>query len=166
MITYIDFDGVVFDTDKLLFDSNYYKAKLDKNFNKEKYVQNIDWYNLILNSEEINNAIKTLKELKKSIILTKVNSLNNEGVAKIRILRELEIKNNIILVPFICKKTDIVDAYGNVLVDDTVHNLDDWKKDKGIPIFFNKDNLDIDNWNNVNKEYKKIKSLEYLKEVI
>lgn len=166
MITYIDFDGVVFDTDKLLFDSNYYKAKLDKDFNKQKYVQNIDWYNLILNSEEINNAIKILKELKKSIILTKVNSLNNEGVAKIRILRELEIKNNIILVPFICKKTDIVDAYGNVLVDDTVHNLDDWKKDKGIPIFFNKDNLDIDNWNNVNKEYKKIKSLEYLKEVI
>lgn len=166
MITYIDFDGVVFDTEKLLFDSNYYKAKLDKNFNKEKYVQNIDWYNLILKSEEINNAIKILKELKKSIILTKVNSLNNEGVAKIRILRELEIKNNIILVPFIYKKTDIVDAYGNILVDNTLHNLDDWNKKEGIPIFFNKDNLDIDNYNNVNKNYPKIKSLEYLREVI
>ena len=163
MIKYVDLDGVIFDTESILFDENYYRAKLEPNFNKDVYVQNIDWYEIIKKSKEINDAIRILKELKDAVILTKVNSLYNEGNAKIRILRELEVRNNIILVPFNLKKTDVVDARGNILVDDTIHNLDDWKKDKGIPLFFSKDGSDIDNWDNVNSEYKKIKSLEYLK---
>lgn len=163
MIKYVDFDGVVFDTETILFDENYYKAKLDSNFDKNKYVQSIDWYDIIKNSKEINDAIKILKELKECIILTKVNSLYNEANAKIRIIRELELKNNIILVPFNLKKTDIVDAEGNILVDDTVHNLEDWKLNKGIPLFFSQDGRDFDNWDRKNTEFKKIRSLEYLK---
>ena len=166
MKTYIDFDGVVFDTETLLFDKNYYEAKKLPGFDKQAYVRDLDWYELITRSKEINEAIKILKELKQSIILTKVNSLYNEAYAKIRILRELDIKNDIILVPFCCKKTDIVESSGNILVDDTVHNLDDWEQARGIPIFFNKDNKDMDNWFNTNTKYPKIKSLEYLKEII
>ena len=39
MKIYVDFDGVILNTEKLLFDEKYYTAKLDPNFNKEKYVQ-------------------------------------------------------------------------------------------------------------------------------
>ena len=163
MIKYIDFDGVMFDTESILFDENYYRANHEPNFNKDVYVQNIDWYEIIKKSKEINEAIKILKEMKDAIILTKVNSLYNEGNAKIRILRELEVRNNIILVPYNLKKTDVVYAEGNILADDTIHNLDDWEKDKGIPFFFSKDGRDIDNWGNLNTKYTKIKSLEYLK---
>lgn len=164
MKIYVDFDGVIFDTETLLFDENYYKAKLEPDFDKEKYVQNLDWHNMILKSEEINNSITILKELKKEItILTKINTLYNEGCAKIKVLRDLGIKSDIILVPFNLKKTDVVNAKNNILIDDTVHNLDDWENYGGIPIFFNKDNKDIDNWDNINTKYKKIKSLEYLK---
>ena len=166
MEKYIDFDGVIFNTEDLLFDDNYYKAKLDSNFDKMKYVQDLDWYNLIKKSEEINDAISILKELKNKVkILTKVNSLENEAVAKVKILRELGVTSDIILVPFYLKKTDIVDAYENVLVDDTVHNLDDWYNNGGIPIFFNKDDKDIDGWFKENTKYKKIKTLEYIKEL-
>ncbi len=165
MKKYVDFDGVIFDTEKLLFDENYYKAMLKKDFDKVRYLQSIDWYNLIKNSKEINNSLSILRELKDVIILTKINSLDNEGVAKIRILRELDIKNNVILVPFNLKKTEVVDAKNNILVDDAVYNLDDWNKDGGTPIFFNKDNLDRDNWDVINTKYKKINSLEYLKQL-
>jgi len=163
MERYVDFDGVVFDTEKILFDDNYYKMKLDPDFDKTQYVQNIDWYELISKSEEINNAINILRELKRTVkILTKVNSLDNEAKAKVRILRELDIKSDILLVPFNLKKTDIVDAEGNILVDDTIHNLEDWEQARGIPIFFNKDYLDLDNWDRKNTKYRKVKSLEFL----
>ena len=162
MKKYVDFDGVIFDTEKLLFDENYYKAMLKKDFDKVRYLQSINWYNLIKNSKEINDSLSILRELREVIILTKINSLDNEGIAKIRILRELDIKNDIILVPFNLKKTDVVDAKNNILVDDAVYNLDDWSKDGGRPIFFNKDNKDIDEWGVVNTKYKKIKSLDCL----
>jgi len=163
MKKYVDCDGVIFDSEILLFDEEYRKLKQEIGFNKEKYIQQKNWDLILRKSEIINEAINILKELKDVIILTKVNSLENEAVSKIRIFRELEIKNDIILVPYNLKKTDIVEAEGNILVDDTIHNLDDWKKCNGIPIFFNKDYGDIDGWGNINKNYPKIKSLEYLK---
>lgn len=167
MKIYIDFDGVIFDTETLLFGKEYKQAKLDPNFDSIKYVHNLNWYDMILKSKEINNSISLLKEFKTKVeILTKINTLDNEATAKIRILRSLGIKSNIILVPFNLKKTDVVDAKNNILIDDTVHNLDDWKLNNGIPIYFNKDNCDLDNWDNINTKYKKIKSLEYLKKYL
>ena len=164
MKKYVDFDGVIFDTESIIFDDNYYMMKTNPDFDKEKYVQNINWYEVLLKSEQINNSIEILKELKNDIIiLTKTNSLNNEATAKIRILRELNIKSDVILVPFYLKKTDVVSAKDNLLIDNTVHNLEEWELDGGIPIFFNKDNEDYDNWDVKNTKYKKIKSLDYLK---
>lgn len=167
MKIYIDFDGVIFDTKTLLFGNDYKLAKLNPNFDKVKYVKDLNWYDMILKSEEINNSISFLKEFKNKIeILTKVNTLDNEATAKIKILRELGVESNIILVPFNLKKVDIVNAKNNILVDDTVHNLEEWETKKGIPIYFNKDNCDIDNWDNKNTKYEKITSLEYLRKYL
>ena len=42
------------------------------------------------------------------------------------------IKQNLILVPYYCKKTDMVDPDGNILVDDCLYNLYDWEDKQGV----------------------------------
>ena len=161
----VDCDGVIFDSEFWLFDDEYRSLKITEEFSKIKYIQQRDWNEILRKSEIINDAINILKEMREVAILTKVHSMENEGVAKIKIFRSLGVKNEIILCPFTVKKTDVVDPFGNILVDDTVHNLDDWQEKGGIPIFFNKDGLDVDGWGRVNTDYPKIKSLEYLKKI-
>lgn len=162
MKTYIDLDGVIFDSERWLFEG-YDKLGKTTEEEKIKYIQAKNWAEVLSKSEIINNSIEILKELKNTAILTKIHSMENEGTSKIKILRELGVRNEIILAPYTLKKTDIVDPEGNILVDDTIHNLDDWKMCRGIPIYFNMNNTDIDGWGNINKDYIKIKSLDYLK---
>ena len=165
MKKYVDCDGVIFDSITYLFNDEYKSLNITKESEKIKYLQKTDWNKVLRESEIINNAINILKELNDVAILTKVNSMENEGVAKIKFFRELGLKNEIILCPYMLKKTDIVDPKGNILVDDTIHNLEDWEEQGGISIFFNKDNSDTDGRGNVNSKYPKIESLEYLKKI-
>ena len=162
---YIDFDGVIFPTEDLLFER--YKKSKEQGIKLDKlnYLQTYEWRELLEKIDPIPDSIEVLKELKKAIILTKVHSMENEAKAKIDILRSLNVKNDIIIVPFMYKKTDIVIAKNNIIVDDTVHNLDDWSKKGGFPIFFNKDNEDIDGWGKENTKYPKIKSLRQLENI-
>lgn len=166
MRVYIDFDEVLFATEDLLFEE--YKSLKSQGIKVDKlnYMKNKNWEELLNKSEIINNAIEILKDLKEAAILTKVHSMENEAVAKIKKLRSLGISNEVILCPFAFKKSEIVPAKGNILVDDTIHNLDDWEEKGGIPIFFSKNNSNIDGWNNTNTKYPKIKSLEYLKKYL
>ena len=165
MKIYVDFDGVIFDSEKLLFEE-YKKFKNQSESLKIKYIQEKDWEELLSKCNVINNGIEILKSLRKDIsILTKVFSMENEGVAKIKILRSKGIYNDVILSPGYLKKTDVVSAKGNVLIDDTVHNLDDWLLAGGLPIYFNKDNYNIDGWNNKNKVYRMTNSLEIIRKL-
>ena len=165
MKIYVDFDGVIFDSEKLLFEE-YKKFKNQNEILKIKYIQEKDWEELLSKCNVINNGIEILKSLRKDIsILTKVFSMENEGVAKIKILRSMGIYNDVILSPGHLKKTDVVSAKGNVLIDDTVHNLDDWILAGGLPIYFNKDNSNIDGWNNKNKVYRMTNSLEIIRKL-
>ena len=163
MKKYVDFDGVIFDSLRLLFDEEYKGLKIDNETERTEYIQNKDWNLILEKSEVINDAINILKELKDVSILTRVNSLENEATAKIKKIRSLGLKNEIILAPHTVNKTDIVNPVGNILIDDTLAVLDDWKEKGGISIFFNKDNLDVDGSGTINKDYPKISSLEYLK---
>ena len=163
MKKYVDFDGVIFDSLCLLFDEEYRSLKVTDETEKIKYIQNKDWNLILEKSGIINDAINILKELKGVSILTKVNSLENEATAKIKKIRSLGLENELILAPYTVNKTDIVNPIGNILIDDTLAVLDDWKEKGGIAIFFNKDNLDIDGSGRINKDYPKISSLEYLK---
>lgn len=162
MIKFVDIDGVVFDSQTHLFDE--FNELFEKGAVKDafEYVQIINWYKYLLNSEVINNSIEILKQMEDNIVfLSKVCS-NEEAKAKKRILDEKNIKYPIVFVPFYRKKTDMVLTKGNILIDDSVKNLDEWAKEDGIPIYFNKDNLDIDYWKNINKKYPKTNSLEIL----
>lgn len=87
---YVDFDGVIFESESLLFEG-YRKLKVKSESIKLKYIQNIDWNNILDNSEIINDAIEILKRTREDVaILTKIHSMENEGTAKIRKLRNVK----------------------------------------------------------------------------
>ena len=163
-MTYIDFDGVILDTEELLFEKwrkNPDRFKLPEEV-KIEYIKKANWEYIIRNSEIINDSIYFLKETNpdKSFILTKVHSLKNEGQAKVKYLREQGIKQSIILVPYTMKKTDVVEARGNTLIDDSLRNLSEWENNGGYPIFFDIDDDDYDSWQQPNiKQYKKVNNL-------
>lgn len=166
MKIYIDFDGVILDTETHLFDEYHRLKEKNKSLSSREYLEQFNWKKHIRESAEINNAIKILNEIKLDIsILTKICS-EQEGIAKIEFLRNSNFNKPIITVPIDSKKCDIVEAKDNLLIDDTVHNLDDWTNAGGKAIYFNKDNIDIDPWNNTNTKYQKIKSLHILYDYI
>ena len=97
-MVYIDFDGVILDTEDLLFyewRKNPDRHKLSE-YDKIKYIQKSDWNYIIKVSPVINDAIYYLKHMDpaKSAILTKVHSLSNEGAAKINWKKENGVKLN------------------------------------------------------------------------
>ena len=165
---YIDFDGVILDTEGLLFEEwrkNPNRHNLTED-DKIKYIQRADWNYIINNSEIINDSIYYLKHIdpSQSAILTKIHSLSNEGMAKIKWLRENRVKQNIVLVPYLFKKSDVVDARGNLLVDDCLKNLDDWVDNDGYPLFFDVNDDGYDSWKQPNvKKYRRVLDLSKIR---
>ena len=163
---YIDLDGVILDTLPWVFKEWMqmpdYKHK--SIIQMHKYLENKNWNELLPKSAIINDAIKILNSINDSdvAILTKVHSLENEGKAKIKFLRSLGIKQEIILVPFSISKTDVVNAHGNILFDDTLSNLEQWQKEGGIALFFDSKGTNIDSYNIKNDKFKKIDDLNFL----
>lgn len=158
MKIYIDFDGVILDTDAII-DKEYSD---NKNISRSDFVKSYNWEELLIKSDIINNSIDNLLNTKYEInILSKISSMN-EGISKVKYLREKGVMANIYLVPNVLAKSDIVCAKGNILIDDKVYNLDDWNKKGGIAIFFNKNNENVDIKGAENKIYRKICSLELL----
>lgn len=160
----IDFDGVILDTEPLLFEEwrkNPNRHSLPE-IEKIKYIQNSDWKHIIYDSRIINDSIYYLKQLNPStsIVLTKIHSLENEAKEKVKWLREKGVRQDIILVPYYLNKTDMVDARDNTLVDDCLKNLDEWENCGGKSIFFDIDGDNIDSWHQPNvKGYQKILTL-------
>ena len=164
MKIYIDFDGVVLNTTPHIFDE-WLDVNDDiniKELEKIEYIKGRNWHKILREASVIDDAISVLKDMdvKNTAILTKVHSLENEGTEKIRFLREMGVKLEVILVPYPLKKTEVVNASGNVLIDDTIHNLDDWSKCGGKCIFFNQNDFDVDEWHSLNLKYPKIKTLK------
>lgn len=114
---------------------------IEKEEDKIESIKNIDWKQVLSNSSIIADSINIIKQSTYDIeILTKVHSLE-EARNKVIFLRNNGINNKIVFVPYLCKKTDIVTAYKNILIDDNTDNLKDWQEHGGIPILFDKSNL-------------------------
>jgi len=164
---YIDFDGVILDTEENLFrdwrkNPNY---KMLSENTKINYIQNVDWHSILLNSQIINDSIYYLKQMDPttSAILTRIHSLENEGGEKVKFIRSHGIKQPIILNPYNVEKCDMVDPVGSRLVDDNLWNLVGWEEKGGIPIFFDMDDNNIDSWNRENTYgYKRVLDLSSL----
>ena len=158
MKIYVDFDGVILDTDAVL-DKEYSKIQ---NISRSEFVKKYDWDKLVNVATIINDSLYNLKNTKyDTYILSKISSIN-EAISKVRYLRDNDIFANIHFVPTQISKSDIVSAKGNILIDDKVYNLEQWEEKGGIPIFFNKDNNDYDVRGKKNTKYKKICNLDIL----
>lgn len=161
---YIDFDGVILDTEELLFKE--WRKRIDherlSEIEKIRYVQDADWNYILNNSAVINDSIYYLKNIdfNSSVILTKIHSLTNEGSAKVNWIRRNGLKQSIILVPYDVKKSDMAMASGNILIDDCLRNLDDWVNNGGYPILFDINDDNYDSWGKYNnKGYRRVRSL-------
>ena len=160
---YIDFDGVILDTEDLMFEEwrkNPNRHSLPET-DKIEYLKNVDWNYVLKNAKPINNSIKYLKLMdpKNTFILTKIHSLE-EGKEKIKWIKENNIKLQVILVPYYLKKVDVVDPSNNILIEDCLKTLQEWESNKGKVVFFDKDNDNFDSWHDENlNNYERIDNL-------
>lgn len=141
---YIDFDGVIMDTIRVS-----YKMMEDLGIDLSdrdaviKFYQNIDWNELLANSEELKEAFKYInmiydEGIYNPIILTTVNSLQ-EMTAKINYVRSKNDHISVICVPSGIEKSMVVNAAGSILVDDYSGNLIKWANSEGVSIKFGYD---------------------------
>ena len=118
---YIDFDGVILDTEDILF---YDWRNEPERFNMpwdtlDRYIERAMWKKILEQAPVINDAIYILKNIdcNDTSIITKVHSLDNEGAAKINYLRGCGVKQNIVLVPYNMSICDVVSAKDNSNLD-------------------------------------------------
>ena len=150
---FIDFDGVIFDTEQRVVEQKNKNPDIGWN----EFLSNLDWFKLLEESKVINNAIDYILEgqLKgmQIHILTKIHTLL-EMQAKVHALRERKVEVPILFVPPHIKKSQIyLPNNREILVDDSIKNLIDWKKNGGIGFYFNKDLKNV-------PEFETIKSLK------
>ena len=156
MKVYVDFDGVLLDTDSVI------DKEFDGNGERREFVKNYDWFKLMRDDLIINNALDYINNSKYEVsLLSKISSMC-EGQAKIKYLRNKGVKIDINLVPTLINKCDVVNAYGNILIDDKIVNLDSWSNSGGISIYFNKDSKDTDIHGDINTKYPMISDLSCL----
>ena len=144
---YLDCDGVILDT----INKSYAMIReMDIDIEKEeeikRFYQTIDWKKLIIDSGEINDSIKKIRELEKHFdieILTHTNS--NEEIREKKDYFSRELPGiNVISVPKNIDKCDMVSPKGAILVDDYAQNLKKWEEKGGIPIKFSDSGKDCD----------------------
>ncbi len=131
---FIDFDGVIFDTEKRAVE----RRNENPNLTWNEFFDNLDWFQLLDEAKVINNAIDYILDgqtrTKQLAVLTKIHTLL-EMEAKTKALRSRKIKIPILFVPPHIKKSQIyLPNNGEILIDDSIKNLIDWKK-KGEQVF-------------------------------
>jgi hypothetical protein len=142
---YIDFDGVIMNTIEISYSEIREMGLNDKDPNDQKavrkYYAELDW-NILLNEKAsiINDAMDCIQkildsELYEVTILSHVNSLQ-EAIEKVKYIRKYFRDITVIPVPREISKTEMVHTEGDILVDDYVGNLQEWKEAGGIGIKF------------------------------
>lgn len=161
---YIDYDDTIKDTFEAIFKGHEKNDGKGTFIDDPEYIKKIDWKKVLNDSKEIRNSYRVLNSLNQERIagLSKVFTVDNEGAAKIEEFRKMGLSCNFYIVPHSLKKSDVVNAYHNVLVDDSLKNLDDWSMAGGVPIFFSKNGKNIDGYGQVNSKYLMTDSLDIL----
>ena len=149
---FIDFDGVIVDSE----DRVIKRRKQANDISWDEFFESIDWFQLLDESLIINDSINCIlegQEKGKDIsILTKIHTLR-EMQAKVKFLRNHNVIVPILFVPPHVKKSEIyLPSNGEILIDDSIKNLNDWKINGGTSIYFNKSK-------DVNDEFQTIKTL-------
>lgn len=139
MILYIDFDGVILDTIRVSYQM-IDERNLQTRDEIEHFYKNLDWENLLKISPILNESISCIEKLIKS------NKFDIKILTHVNTEHEVEEKNKFITkhlpgVPAITcpkeiEKSDFVDPYNCILVDDYIGNLTSWKENGGIAVKF------------------------------
>lgn len=151
---FIDFDGVIFDTEKMIVE----RKKCSPNVSWEVFFQNLNWFALLQEAKMINNAIDFIIEaqqlrLNYLAILTKVHTLI-EMKAKVDVLRNSGVEVPVLFVPPHVKKSQIyLPSDGEILIDDSIKNLVDWKSSGGNSIYF-------DQYQQSNNQFETVNTLK------
>lgn len=163
--TYIDFDGVVLDSEARMLErkflAGYKNHKCSEEYDAYFEYTNLhpeEWNYIIREANEINDSVKIIKELElldeKIAILTKCHTLY-EMKAKIEDIRiHREITCPVILVPPCVKKHQIIIPNNQLLIDDSNGNINNWILNGGKGLIFDPTIPE-------NTE-RKVKSLEFL----
>lgn len=153
----VDIDGVCIDTESRI-------APLAAQVGFKEAFKIINWHDHIFASEQINGSLDILREiqtkLKRIQLLTQNHTLDEEK-EKLMFFRQNGIFIPIISVPPKVSKAEVVMPKfydGNImLIDDREKHVNEWNNAGGIGVLFTQDEQ-------VN-EYKKVKSLDFLKRV-
>lgn len=162
---YIDFDGVILDSQERMLERKdsigFHNHKDEKEFDNYFNYTNLhpeEWDYIIREGNSINNSVEIIRELetlkKKIAILTKIHTLYEMKV-KIEDLRNnRKIYCPVIFVPPGVKKHNVIIPNGQILIDDSRKNIILWNENGGKRLVFDKTifhNTD-----------EKVKSLEFL----
>lgn len=163
--TFIDFDGVILDSEERMLERKY-DLGLHNHKNENEFdiyfeytkLHPKEWEYIIKGANPINNSVEIIKELeslkRKIAILTKIHTLQEMKV-KIEVLREeLKIFCPVIFVSPGVKKHQVVIPNQQLLIDDSKKNINGWIENGGKGLIFDSS---IDSDTN-----EKVKSLEFL----
>ena len=122
---FIDFDGVIFDTEQRVVERKNLRPDISWN----DFFEELDWFELLDEAKVINNAIDYILEsqekTKQLAILTKIHTLI-EMEAKVKALRSRKVEVPILFVPPHVKKSQIyLPNNGEILIDESIKNLID-----------------------------------------
>lgn len=141
---YIDFDGVIMDTNRVTYDM-LDRLEVDRSDSDKmgEFYANLNWKKVLSLTPIINDGFNCIKKLYATgkcniAILTHVNSID-EAIAKINFIRKYVKDVAIIPVPRELPKTKMCSVKDAVLIDDYSGNLIEWEKEGGIGIQFSTD---------------------------
>lgn len=163
--TFIDFDGVILDSEERMldrkYDAGFHNHKDGKEYDKYFEYTNMhpeEWDYIIREANSINDSVEIIRELehlkRRIAILTKIHTLYEMRV-KIEDLRNnRKINSPVIFVLPKIDKYEVVLPNGQLLIDDSKRNIYGWIEHGGTGFIFDKalseDTAD------------KVKSLEFL----
>ena len=163
--TFIDFDGVILDSEERMLERKYnlglHDHKNESEFDTYFEYTNLhpeEWEYILKEAKSINNSVEIIKELenlkRKIAILTKIHTLQEMKI-KTEVLRnDLKIQCPVIFVPPGVKKHQVIIPNNQLLIDDSKNNIKRWIENGGRGLIFDST---IDNDSD-----EKVKSLEFL----
>ena len=162
---FIDFDGVILDSEERMLDRKdslgLHDHKNKKEFNEYFNYTNLhpeEWDCIIRQANSINNSVEIIRELeslkRKIAILTKIHTLYEMKVKVDDLRNNRKIKCPIFFVPPGIKKHNVIIPNGQLLIDDSEKNIKLWIENCGKGIVFDK---------TISRDtIKRVKSLEFL----
>ena len=135
---FLDLDGVILDSEARL-------GELKKKSNISswrRFSEKIDWFDFLKECHSINNSVEIVKELeilkRKIAILTKFHTMQEAEAKTYELRHNRGIYVPIFFAPSHTKKSQIYFPVNKeILIDDSIKNVEDWTANGGQGILFN-----------------------------